>query len=125
MKSADSKGLRRFSRIPFDADTQLHLAPAVHTARLLDIALKGALVETPQPIAVELGEACRLVLPLSEDGEQIVMEGAVIHQEGQHIGIECRHIDVDSLTNLRRLVELNLGDEALLERELSTLFGLG
>jgi hypothetical protein len=29
---------------------------------------------------------------------------------------------VDSLTSLRRLVELNLGDEALLERELSHLF---
>jgi hypothetical protein len=29
---------------------------------------------------------------------------------------------VDSLTNLRRLVELNLGDATLLDRELSHLF---
>ena len=46
------------------------------------------------------------------------MEGKVIHQDGQHIGIECRHIDMESMINLRRLVELNLGDEKLLEREL-------
>lgn len=122
MKSADISNLRHFSRIPFLADIQLHLAAGVQTGRLLDIALKGALVETPQPVAVDLGAACRLVLPLGEGGEQIAMEGVVVHREDRHVGIECRHIDVDSLTRLRRLVELNLGDTDLLERELSHLF---
>jgi hypothetical protein len=50
------------------------------------------------------------------------MDGVVVHQDGQHIGIKCRHIDVDSLTRLRRLVELNLGDATLLDRELPHLF---
>ena len=122
MKSADVSKLRQFSRIPFLADVQLHLAAGVQTGRLLDIALKGALVETPQPVAIDQGETCRLVLPLGEGGEQIVMEGVVVHREDRHLGIECRHIDVDSLTRLRRLVELNLGDADLLERELSHLF---
>lgn len=122
MKSANISNLRQFSRIPFLADIQLHLAAGVQTGRLLDIALKGALVETAQPVAADLGAACRLVLPLGEGGEQIVMEGVVVHREGLHVGIECRDIDVDSLTRLRRLVELNLGDTVLLERELSHLF---
>jgi len=121
MKSANISNLRHFSRIPFLADIQLHLAAGVQTGRLLDIALKGALVETAQPAAADLGESCRLVLPLGEGGEQIVIEGAVVHREGRQIGIECRHIDVDSLTRLRRLVELNLGDTDLLEREFSHL----
>lgn len=125
MKPADINDLRHFSRIPFHAGIQLHLASTVQTAQLLDIALKGALVETLQPVAAVRGEACRLMLPLNESGEKIVMEGAVVHQEGRRIGIECRHIDVDSLTNLRRLVELNLGDAALLDRELSHLFKVG
>jgi len=30
-------------------------------------------------------------------------------------------IDVDSMTHLRRLIELNLGDPTLLERELKAL----
>ena len=42
-------------------------------------------------------------------------------QDGELIGFVCRHIDVDSISHLRRLVELNLGDEALLERELAAL----
>ena len=122
MKPTDSPDMRRFSRVPFDADIRLHLAHAVQTGRLLDIAIKGALVEVPQAVSADRGVACRLVLPLGADGEQIVMEGAVVHREGARIGIECRHIDVDSLTSLRRLMDFNLGDPALLERELSHLF---
>jgi len=37
------------------------------------------------------------------------------------LGLSCREIDLDSITHLRRLVALNLGDEALLDRELGLL----
>jgi hypothetical protein len=37
------------------------------------------------------------------------------------LGFVCRHIDLESISHLRRLVELNLGDESLLERELAAL----
>lgn len=122
MKPVSDNNKRRFSRISFDADVQLHLGQDVHPAHLLDIALKGALVELRQPVTAVRGKACKLTLNLGNAGEAIVMEGVVVHRAGRHIGIECRHIDVDSLTSLRRLVELNLGDVKLLDRELSYLF---
>ena len=62
-----------------------------------------------------------MILLLGKGGEHISMEGKVIHQDGQHIGIECERIDVESMINLRRLVELNMGDENLLERELAEM----
>ncbi|MEI8326172.1 MAG: PilZ domain-containing protein, partial [Betaproteobacteria bacterium] len=65
-----------------------------------------------------------LVLPLNETGDKIIMKGVVAHLDGPRIGLECQHIDVDSLTNLRRLVELNLGDASLVDRELAHLFKL-
>ena len=122
MKPVPDNDQRRFSRIPFRADVQLRLGQDEHMSQLLDIALKGALVELRQPAAALLGKACQLKLDLGGDGEAIVMEGVVVHQEGLNVGIECRYIDLDSLTSLRRLAELNLGDEALLDRELSHLF---
>ena len=122
MKPASDSDQRLFSRIPFHAFVQFHLGPEVHPAHLLDIALKGALVELRQPVENIRGKICKLTLKLGRDGEAIVMDGVVVHQSGQHIGIKCRHIDVDSLTSLRRLVELNLGDMTLLDRELSHLF---
>lgn len=122
MKPASDNDQRLFSRVPFHAGVQFHLGPDAYPANLLDIALKGALVELLQPVAALRGKACQLKLNLGRDGEAIAMEGVVVHQEGLHVGIECRHIDVDSLTSLRRLVELNLGDATLLDRELSHLF---
>ena len=49
------------------------------------------------------------------------MEATVVHHQGQDYGLACREIDLDSVTHLRRLVALNLGDAALLERELTLL----
>lgn len=124
MKTTDSNEPRHFSRIPFHADVQLHfhLVKEVQMANLLDISLKGALVETSQSIPrVFKGKVCRMLLSLSSGGEHITMEGKVVHQEGRLMGIECQHIDLDSMTNLRRLVELNMGDEKLLERELAEM----
>ena len=115
---------RRFSRIPFEATTQLHIHPAQesHPAHLLDISLKGALLESMQPPGSTLqGKNCRMILELGQGDERIVMEGRVVHHDGQLIGIECRHIDVDSMANLRRLMELNTGDSALLEREMAEM----
>jgi len=43
------------------------------------------------------------------------------HIEENHIGLKCHSIDIDSITHLKRLVELNLADETLLHRELETL----
>ena len=125
MKTTDSKEHRHFTRIPFHADVRLHfdLPKETQTVHLLDISLKGALLEAEHPIVNTFkGKICNMVLALNKVGENITMEGKVIHQEGPLIGIECLHIDVDSMTKLRRLVELNMGDDKLLERELSEVF---
>ena len=122
MSTRDNIEPRHFSRIPFKADVEVHfhLSKEAQTARLLDISLKGVLVEAKQPITnLYKGKICRMVLFLNKGSEHIIMEGKVVHQEDRLVGIECQHIDLDSMTNLRRLVELNMGDEKLLERELA------
>lgn len=125
MNPAHATDLRRhFSRIPFHTDARLHLRHGVQTVHMLDLALKGALVEALDPFPVALGDISSLVLPLNETGDKIIMKGVVAHLDGPRIGLECQHIDVDSLTNLRRLVELNLGDASLVDRELAHLFKL-
>jgi hypothetical protein len=49
------------------------------------------------------------------------MAGEVVHVEDGRLGLRCTEIDLESITNLRRLVELNLGDEAALHREMSAM----
>ncbi|WP_346289016.1 PilZ domain-containing protein, partial [Zoogloea sp.] len=69
---------------------------------------------------------CALTIDLEPDGEvQVLMSGQIAHVEARgdalHLGLVCREIDLDSITHLRRLVELNLGDAELLEREVALL----
>jgi len=47
----------------------------------------------------------------------VAAEVAVVHHLAGYYGLACREIDLDSVTHLRRLVALNLGDETLAERE--------
>ena len=127
MSDANSKEPRHFSRVPFRAEVRLafHLAHEEQGAHLLDISLKGALAELTHPPANVLkGELCRMTLFLG-GGEHITMEGVVAHHEGRLVGIECKQIDVDSMSNLRRLIELNTGDAARLERELGEMLKAG
>lgn len=124
MKTKPIKGLRHFSRVPFDAEVLLHLHERTISVHLIDIALKGALVQTDTPQALVLEEKCRLVLPLTEGGDGVTMTGKIVHLEDRHVGIECQDIDLTSLARLRRLLELNTGDVELMNRELAHLFAV-
>ncbi|MEW5944328.1 MAG: PilZ domain-containing protein [Pseudomonadota bacterium] len=112
---------RRFFRVSFHTIAFLENSSGRYQGNLLDISLKGALFELAQPWDGTVGGGCTLIVPLRESEEAILMDGIVAHMEKNRLGISCRQIDLDSITNLRRLVELNLGDEALLQRELSAL----
>ena len=114
---------RVFSRIAFDASVQVTDARGEWQSSLLDISLKGALVKTPPGWQGKQGEKCRLRILLLGGDAEIDMEAAVAHIESNAVGFRCEGIDSDSAAHLRRLVELNLGDEALLDRELAALGG--
>ena len=111
---------RRFSRIPFDVGVNLHLDNNHWASTLADISLHGALIHTPPDFKPVKDAQYRLDIHL-EGGPDIVMDVHIAHQEAGVTGLRCDDIDVDSITHLRRLVELNLGDPDLLERELSAL----
>ena len=122
MHTTPIKGLRHYARIKFDAAVHLQLRGLDMTVQLVDIALKGALVETALAQTLTLQEPCRLILPLAADGDGVTMAGKIVHLNQNLVGIECLEIELTSLTRLRRLIELNTGDTELMDRELSHLF---
>lgn len=110
---------RHFIRVLFQAPGWLSTENDSVPVQVLDISLKGALVVALE--ALPLGTACRLTVPLTETGESITMAMQVAQAQDHHLGLSCRSIDLDSVTHLRRLIELQLGDPALLERDLAAL----
>jgi hypothetical protein len=113
---------RRFTRIPVDLHGVLTDASGTWEVALLDISLKGALVSRPARWEGRCGEQCTLDLQLTEQ-VGIRMEATVAHLDQHRVGCHCERIDLDSMSHLRRLVEVNLADPALLERDLSALVG--
>ncbi len=114
---------RQFTRILFAINATLEVNEQQYPVSMLDISLNGALIKTPeseQPIINKLGV---LSFSLNDDIDEVVMHVAIVHQENGETGLRCNAIDIDSITLLRRLVELNLGDESQLNRELSQLSG--
>jgi hypothetical protein len=115
-----SSDRRRFQRFAFDAETELVQGQRRWPVELHDLSLKGLLVHRPADWDADPAQPFEARVRLADDAE-VRMEVEMTHGEGELIGLVCRHIDVDSISHLRRLVELNLGDEALLERELAAL----
>ena len=123
---SSSENRRHFSRFGFDAVCTLHQGENYWNSKLLDISLKGILTETPDNWDAKEGEPLEAVLKLADDDSvTILMSIELAHKEGGNLGFRCRHIDIDSITHLRRLVELNLGSAELLERELHSLIEEG
>ena len=112
---------RHFVRVGFDAPALLTTATAAFSVHVLDLSLKGALIMVPAQAALGQGTLCQLTIPLADTGNHIAMSTEVAHVQGLHTGLLCKGIDLDSVTHLRRLIELQLGDPALLERDLGEL----
>ncbi|WHS59560.1 PilZ domain-containing protein [Pseudomonas sp. G2-4] len=111
---------RRFVRIKFDAKTELSQPPFTWPVKLLDLSLKGLLIEKPQPWLGNVEESFMAYIHLGNE-VKVEMEVRLTHDDHGHLGFVCEHIDLDSIAHLRRLVELNLADDDELERELAAL----
>ncbi len=127
MRANDGSGTNRrlLTRIPFEIDAVIGVGADRHACTLVDISLKGALVERAQPWVLPLDAPCTLSIRLAGDDAMIDMTGLVAHVEQTRLGMRCTEIDLDSMTSLRRLVELNLGDETALHREIHAMLAAG
>nr|WP_314581682.1 PilZ domain-containing protein [uncultured Pseudomonas sp.] len=111
---------RRFKRISFDAKTELTQGDKSWAVHLIDLSLKGLLIERPSPWQGNPAEPFIVDIHLNVDID-VQMEVRLTHDDHNHLGFVCEHIGLDSVTHLRRLIELNLADHDELERELAAL----
>jgi hypothetical protein len=110
---------RRYSRVRFRGSAIFQAGLGQWSCDVLDLSLRGALITAAIPDIV-VDTPCLLELRLCDD-VCVRMEGRVAHHHINPIGIACNETDLDSISHLRRLLALNLGDTALMNREFSTL----
>ncbi len=111
---------RSFQRIPFDADTSVSQGERSWKVELIDVSLNGILFKQPSEWSIHPGQPLSIRMRLN-DNSHIDMETQLVHNTKTEVGCHCLHIDLDSITQLKRLIELNLGSDEFVERELSAL----
>lgn len=113
---------RHFSRIAMDRVARLAWDGHDVEVEVVDLSLNGALLRLSAEAVPRLRRNAdyhfALVLGYSE---RIEMSLRQVHQQEDLAGFRCHDIDLESIGHLRRLVELNLGDSELLQRELAEL----
>jgi hypothetical protein len=112
---------RQFTRILFLIKATLTVDEQAYPVSIHDISLSGALVTSPVTELLLLNKNAILSFSLGHGNAEVSMNVDIVHQEFDETGLKCKTIDIDSITHLRRLVELNLGDENQLNKELSQL----
>ena len=120
MHPSENNDNRHFHRILYTAEAILSCEEKTWHCEIIDLSLKGCLLRFELPWEEDPEKLYTLALRLSEQ-VQIKMELTATHVVGNKVGFKCEHIDIDSISELRRLVELNLGSSVLLERDLLAL----
>ncbi|GAA3971207.1 PilZ domain-containing protein [Allohahella marinimesophila] len=122
-----SEDRRNFKRIEFDAEVLIRHFDSTRDyigtcweAELVDVSFKGLLVSKPVDWDGSAHQYL-LVLSLPDSDRAIEMIGHCSHETDELIGFVCDQISIESATNLRRLIELNVGDPFLLQREFASL----
>jgi hypothetical protein len=111
---------RLFQRILFSHDATLVVAEKKWSIQVLDLSLHGFLCTEPSDSAFVVDQASTLILKL-DDQHSITLSAKLVHIGHQTLGFENSHIDIESISELKRLVALNLASDELLNRELGHL----
>ncbi|WP_162063388.1 PilZ domain-containing protein [Vibrio taketomensis] len=116
---------RRFSRIVYQAVALITQGNQQVEASVKDLSLHGLLLHCPTNHQLNRDQAIKVKFPLADSHIEIALHGRIVSDMNGLTRVIIEHIDVESISHLKRIVELNVGDDELLHRELEQLSDLG
>lgn len=115
---------RRFSRIVYNAPAELCQGQLKVSCSIMDLSLHGLLLSAiVEP--VETTKSVDIFFRLPESDITVSLQAHVVEVSDRYTRVSIEHIDIDSISHLKRLIELNVGDEQLLHRDIEQLSDLG
>lgn len=114
---------RRFSRIRFEEQCLLEYGGRSLEGRLLNISLKGALVEFRDQGNFIPGDRWRLAFHLGNPDFIMRFGAEVVHAATGFAGFKFVEADLNTLFHLRNLLEARLGNPEKLRGKLERLDG--
>lgn len=112
---------RRFNRADFHTKGYFRCGEQDVHFGIINISLKGILVEPDSSDSCKLHMDVPLTIQLSSSDIKINTKATLVHMEENHLGFQFNEIDVESMIHLRRLVELNSDSADQIAKELDFL----
>lgn len=109
---------RKFHRVPFQCECLIGCGDQSWTGVLRDISLRGALFQLSPKSSLKLGTICYVDIALSDGDVLLQFESELVHRKGDDYGFLFLSENLDTLTHLRRLLELNLGGDDITRHEI-------
>ena len=116
---------RRFSRIIYQVPALIEQNDLAMQAMIQDLSLHGLLlkVEDAKPLdsllPVEVG------FSFIQSEQTIQLSAGIVSIAGNEIRLKISNIDIENISQLKRFIELNVGNNEILNRELEHLSDLG
>lgn len=110
---------RSYRRINFRTEADINIENSAYRCDLVDLALQGALFRSERELPLTLGSQFPLSIYLPESSTRMEFIGELIHQRGKFYGFIFTAEEAESMSHLRRLLELNFGDAEQAEEEFS------
>jgi len=112
---------RKFSRVVYQANITLQQDDKQWKGTLVDLSLHGLLIDLADSEEIKEKNEINVRFTLNESEINISAECKLINKTNNTLRLCISHIDIDSISHLKRLVELNVGNSDLLLRQLSEL----
>lgn len=102
---------RLFKRVKFESNSNLEIEDKSYEGDLTDISLRGALFYSDQDIPLNDGDNAILRIYLPPSDITLTFDVLLAHRRDNSFGFKFISEDIDTITHLRRLLELNLGED--------------
>jgi hypothetical protein len=114
-------GTRRFSRITLIEKSFVEFVGRSIEVSLVDVSLKGALVEFETDNAIRKGDILRLAFHLGNTDIILRFKAEVVHSHKNRVGVKFTETDLDTMIHLRSLIEARTMDPEKVRDELGFL----
>lgn len=116
---------RRFSRIIYQVSALLEQGDLALQATIQDLSLHGLLLKAENASSLELSRKVDVAFSFAQSEQVMQLTANIISIIDNEIRLKINNIDIDSISQLKRFIELNVGNNELLNRELEHLSDLG
>ncbi|EKO3813289.1 PilZ domain-containing protein [Vibrio harveyi] len=116
---------RRFSRIIYQVPALIEQRDLVIPATIQDLSLHGLLLKAEDAKNLNLLQPVEVGFSFIQSEQTMRLNADVISIADNEVRLKISNIDIESISQLKRFIELNVGNNELLNRELEHLSDLG